>query len=205
MAASDPQRQCRTAHVPVPRQSFRQRRRGARCVAGSRAPRRRQGTDPNLSARGCRARACGRARAWASPSWPQGEPDYPARLQEIDDAPPLLAVRGNLAALVRPMVGNRRLAQCVRGRPQVRPADRARPGRSRFRDCFGAGARDRCRAHRASRCERNGGRAGWRARADLSARAWRACASTPRQRGCGFGNAARLGAARAAIFPAATG
>src|SRR5467141_4115748 len=33
-----------------------------------------------------------------------GEPDYPARLREIDDAPPLLAVRGNRAALERPML-----------------------------------------------------------------------------------------------------
>ncbi|HEY4922608.1 MAG TPA: DNA-processing protein DprA, partial [Xanthobacteraceae bacterium] len=33
-----------------------------------------------------------------------GEPDYPARLREIDDAPPLLAVRGNGAALARPML-----------------------------------------------------------------------------------------------------
>ncbi len=32
------------------------------------------------------------------------EPDYPARLREIDDAPPLLAVRGNAAALARPMI-----------------------------------------------------------------------------------------------------
>ncbi|HXW27581.1 MAG TPA: DNA-processing protein DprA, partial [Xanthobacteraceae bacterium] len=32
------------------------------------------------------------------------EPEYPPRLAEIDDAPPLLAVRGNLAALARPMV-----------------------------------------------------------------------------------------------------
>ncbi|MGE0036877.1 MAG: DNA-processing protein DprA [Xanthobacteraceae bacterium] len=33
-----------------------------------------------------------------------GEPDYPRRLQMIDDAPPLLAVRGNAAALNLPMV-----------------------------------------------------------------------------------------------------
>src|SRR5262249_60759230 len=32
------------------------------------------------------------------------EPDYPARLQMIDDAPPLIAIRGNTAALARPMV-----------------------------------------------------------------------------------------------------
>ena len=32
------------------------------------------------------------------------EPEYPRRLAEIDDAPPLLAVRGNLAALARPMI-----------------------------------------------------------------------------------------------------
>jgi DNA processing protein len=33
-----------------------------------------------------------------------GEPDYPARLQAIDDAPPLLTVRGNATALTRPTV-----------------------------------------------------------------------------------------------------
>ncbi len=33
-----------------------------------------------------------------------GEPDYPQRLQMIDDAPPLLAVRGKAAALSSPMV-----------------------------------------------------------------------------------------------------
>jgi DNA processing protein len=33
-----------------------------------------------------------------------GEPDYPARLQMIDDAPPLLTIRGNAAVLGRPMV-----------------------------------------------------------------------------------------------------
>ena len=33
-----------------------------------------------------------------------GEPEYPLRLQMIDDAPPLLAVRGKLSALGQPMV-----------------------------------------------------------------------------------------------------
>ncbi len=33
-----------------------------------------------------------------------GEPDYPARLRMIDDAPPLLAVRGNNATLARSMI-----------------------------------------------------------------------------------------------------
>jgi DNA processing protein len=33
-----------------------------------------------------------------------GEPDYPLRLQMIDDAPPLIAARGNLAVLNRPLV-----------------------------------------------------------------------------------------------------
>jgi DNA processing protein len=33
-----------------------------------------------------------------------GEPEYPARLRMIDDPPPLLAVRGNLAVLGQPMV-----------------------------------------------------------------------------------------------------
>ncbi len=33
-----------------------------------------------------------------------GEPDYPQRLQMIDDAPPLIAIRGHLAALTMPTV-----------------------------------------------------------------------------------------------------
>ena len=33
-----------------------------------------------------------------------GEPDYPLRLQMIDDAPPLIALRGNVAALTKPPV-----------------------------------------------------------------------------------------------------
>ena len=34
-----------------------------------------------------------------------GEPDYPVRLQAIDDPPPLIALRGNRAALALPAVG----------------------------------------------------------------------------------------------------
>jgi DNA processing protein len=34
-----------------------------------------------------------------------GEPEYPTRLQAIDDAPPLIGVRGEQAVLDRPMVG----------------------------------------------------------------------------------------------------
>jgi DNA processing protein len=33
-----------------------------------------------------------------------GEPDYPPRLQTIDDAPPLLAVRGDIASVSRPLI-----------------------------------------------------------------------------------------------------
>jgi DNA processing protein len=44
------------------------------------------------------ARACGAALVASC------EPDYPTRLREIDDAPPLLAIRGNRAVLARPMI-----------------------------------------------------------------------------------------------------
>ena len=33
-----------------------------------------------------------------------GEPDYPSRLRMIDDPPPLMAVRGNLGTLTRPLI-----------------------------------------------------------------------------------------------------
>ena len=70
----------------------------------ARPPRRRIGAGAHLLARGCRARIEGGARASASTFVALGEPDYPPRLQMIDDAPPLLAVRGKLAALALPMV-----------------------------------------------------------------------------------------------------
>src|SRR5205085_7974294 len=44
------------------------------------------------------------ARALGASLVALGEPDYPLRLQMIDDAPPLIAVRGNLSALAHSMV-----------------------------------------------------------------------------------------------------
>ena len=71
---------------------------------------------PALARRGgasAPARICSREQAQAELKAAQargiafvalGEPDYPPRLQMIDDAPPLLAVRGKLAVLMRPLV-----------------------------------------------------------------------------------------------------
>src|ERR1051326_5754199 len=50
------------------------------------------------------ARGLGARRALGFFLRGRGEPEYPARLAEIDDAPPLIAVRGKSSALVRPMV-----------------------------------------------------------------------------------------------------
>jgi DNA processing protein len=71
---------------------------------------------PDLARRGGAARTikvCSRAEAEREFSAAQnlgvalialGEPDYPRRLEMIDDAPPLLAVRGDIAVLSRPMI-----------------------------------------------------------------------------------------------------
>ena len=70
---------------------------------------------PDLARRGgaSSARACPRedaeheleaARALGAGFVALGEPDYPARLAMIDDAPPLVAVRGQLSALALPLI-----------------------------------------------------------------------------------------------------
>jgi DNA processing protein len=71
---------------------------------------------PNLARRGGSARPlriCSRAEAEAELKAAQaagvefftlGEPEYPSRLQMIDDPPPVVAVRGKLDALARPQI-----------------------------------------------------------------------------------------------------
>jgi DNA processing protein len=48
------------------------------------------------------------------------EAGYPPRLASIDDAPPLLGVRGALDALMRPMIAHRQLTLCVGRRTEIR-------------------------------------------------------------------------------------
>ena len=64
-----------------------------------------------------------------------GEPDYPLRLQMIDDAPPLLSVRGNPDIFARPTNRNRRLPQRICRWREIRRSDgeRSRCGRLRHR------------------------------------------------------------------------
>ena len=78
-----------------------------------------------------------------------GEADYPQRLQMIDDAPPLIAIRGHVAALAMPqvaIVGSRNASAAG-----VKLTQRIVHGSSRGGIChrLRIGARHRCR--RASR------------------------------------------------------
>ena len=59
---------------------------------------------PRICTREAAEREMSAARAMGIAFVALGEPDYPMRLQMIDDAPPLIAVRGNMAALVNSMV-----------------------------------------------------------------------------------------------------
>src|SRR6266852_5327886 len=59
---------------------------------------------PRILSREDAAREIAAARSLGVRFVATGEPDYPPRLKMIDDAPPLLAVRGNAAALALPMV-----------------------------------------------------------------------------------------------------
>ena len=84
-------------------QSFRQRARRAGAAAGSGAARRRGASGPDLQ-RGRRARRTRRQQKLGVSLVAPGEAGYPPRLATLDDAPPLLGVRGALEVLMRPMI-----------------------------------------------------------------------------------------------------
>ncbi len=134
-----------------------------------------------------------------------GEPDYPLRLQMIDDAPPL-ARGARQPRGAGPAAGrHRRLAQRLRRRRQVRAVAGARTRRGRLRHRLGSGARHRRRRASREPRERHGRGAGRRPSnasirpntPSLPKRSWR---KASRCRKCRSpGSRAR------ATFPAATG
>ena len=103
MAAPDPQRECRAAHLPQPAQPFRRRHGGTGSPAGSCSQR-----GANRPGRICSPEEAEREFVAAQRAGVRlialGEPEYPDRLQAIYDAPPLVAVRGQIATLLQPMV-----------------------------------------------------------------------------------------------------
>jgi DNA processing protein len=120
-----------------------------------------------------------------------GEPDYPHRLQMIDDAPPLLAVRGNAAALNAPAVA------IVGARNASAAGLRFAEGLARNLGAAGLAivsglARGiDAAAHRASLRQRHDCRARRWPRPYLSARTHRACRGHPGARRPGVRNAVR--------------
>ncbi len=131
--------------------------------------------------------------AWLAP----GEDGYPSRLAMIDDAPPLLAVRGDTKTLMRPMIAivGSRNASGAGLKFAGLLAREARRGR--LRRHLRAGARGRSgRASHQCR-ERHHRRAGRRPRLHLSARARRSARRHPRsRRRCDLRDAARPRAPR---------
>ena len=78
--------------------------RSGRCSIILAARLRRARRDQSLYSSRRRARTCS-GRAFGCHFLVLGEPDYPVRLHAIDDPPPLIALRGNRAALALPAVG----------------------------------------------------------------------------------------------------
>ena len=125
-----------------------------------------------------------------------GEPDYPARLRMIDDAPPLLGVRGKTSVLAANMIAvvgsrNASAAGCKFAERIAREL-----GDAGLHHRLGPGARHRRRRASREPRQRHRGGAGRRSRSHLSGRARSAVAADPAGRRRRHRDAARLGAAR---------
>jgi DNA processing protein len=106
LATPHPQPERRTTHIPHSRQSLRRRAGGARAALDAlpSLARRGGGTAPQICSREAAEREIEAAQDLGVTLVAVGEAGYPERLQMIDDAPPLLAVRGHLPVLAMPAV-----------------------------------------------------------------------------------------------------
>ena len=122
LAAADPLRERRTAHLPRAAQRLRRRPGGARSAARDRPPRRRVAPDPGRLGRGDRARARGRAQARRAVCRAR-RADYPPLLRQIDSAPPVLGLPRPGGDAAKAGGGDRGIAQRLgRGAHLRRPA-----------------------------------------------------------------------------------
>ena len=86
------------------------------------------------------------ARATGVEFFALGEPEYPTRLQMIDDPPPVIAVRGKHDSAGAATGRYRRLAQRFSGRREICRTHRARSWRGRFCHCVRPRTRHRRRS-----------------------------------------------------------
>ena len=156
---------------------FGERARGARRPARSRPPRRRSARRSASAARRRRARDRRGAPASAFAIVALGEPDYPHA--PADDRRRAAAARRarRSRGADRADGRDRRLAQCLGGRREIRRAARARTRRSRLRHRVGPGARHRRGRARGESRDRHGRGARRRPRPHLSAGARAACST----------------------------
>ncbi len=104
LAAADPLRERRPAHLPRAHQRLRRRASGARGAAGPRPPRRRAPADPGCDAtRRSSASSTPRASSGCV-SLRSAKRTIPRLLRQINSAPPVLSLRGREEALQQPAV-----------------------------------------------------------------------------------------------------
>ncbi len=103
LATPHSQRQCRPAHIPRSRRLLRRHSPALTALPGL-ARRGGSTRPPRICSRAQAEAELKAARAAGVEFFALGEPEYPARLQMIDDPPPVIAVRGKHDTLARPLV-----------------------------------------------------------------------------------------------------